>query len=73
MKHKVQINIKKGNKKQMLYADRVISLPKRIVRLLFGEATQILIMQPGQSIKTVEFFELPDGGVSKHEEGHYFT
>ncbi len=67
MKHKVQINIKKGNKKQMLYADRVISLPKRIVRLLFGEATQILIMQPGQSIKTVEFFELPDGEVSNHE------
>lgn len=60
MKHKVQINIKKGNKKQMLYADRVISLPKRIVRLLFGEATQILIMQPGQSVKTVEFFELPE-------------
>ena len=67
MKHKVQINIKKDNKKQMLYADRVISLPKRIVRLLFGEATQILIMQPGQSIKTVEFFELPDGEVSNHE------
>ncbi len=67
MKHKVQINIKKDNKKQMLYADRVISLPKRIVRLLFGEATQILIMQPGQSIKTVEFFELPEEEVRKHE------
>lgn len=68
MKHKVQVNlITKDNRKQQLYADRMISLPKRIVRLLFGEATQILIMQPGQSVKTVEFYELPDGEVRKHE------
>jgi len=61
MKHKVQVNlVTKDNRKQQLYADRTISLPKRIVRLLFGEATQILIMQPGQSVKTVEFFELPE-------------
>ncbi len=68
MKHKVRINlVTNENKRQQLYADRTLSLPKRIVRLLFGEATQILIMQPGQSVKTVEFFELPDGEVSKHE------
>lgn len=68
MKHKVKINlVTNENKRQQLYADRTLSLPKRIVRLLFGEATQILIMQPGQSVKTVEFFELPDGEVSKHE------
>ena len=68
MKHKVKINlVTNENKRQQLYADRTLSLPRRIVRLLFGEATQILIMQPGQSVKTVEFFELPDGEVSKHE------
>ena len=68
MKHKVKINIVTNeNKRQQLYADRTLSLPKRIVSLLFGEATQILIMQPGQSVKTVEFFELPDGEVSKDE------
>ena len=68
MKHKVKINIVTNeNKRQQLYADRTLSLPKRIVSLLFGEATQILIMQSGQSVKTVEFFELPDGEVSKHE------
>lgn len=68
MKHKVKIDIVTNeNKRQQLYADRTLSLPKRIVSLLFGEATQILIMQPGQSVKTVEFFELPDGEVSKHE------
>ena len=67
MKHKVQVNlVTKDNRKQQLYADRTISLPKRIVRLLFGEATQILIMQPGQSVKTVEFFELPEQEVD-HE------
>lgn len=61
MKHKVKVNlITKENRKKQLYEERTISLPRRIVRLLFGEATQILIMQPGQSVKTVEFFELPE-------------
>lgn len=64
MKHKVKVNlITKENRKQQLYADRAISLPRRIVKLLFGEATQILIMQPGQSVKTVEFYELPESEV----------
>ena len=61
MKHKVKVNlITKENRKKQLYEERTISLPRRIVRFLFGEATQILIMQPGQSVKTVEFFELPE-------------
>lgn len=68
MKHKVRVNlITKENRKQQLYADRAISLPRRIVKLLFGEATQILIMQPGQSVKTVEFYELPESEVGSHE------
>lgn len=60
MVHKVRVNVvTKDNRKEMLYAGKKISLPRKLVRLLFGEATQILIMQPGQSVEQVEFIELP--------------
>ena len=60
MAHKVRVNVvTKDNRKDMLYAGKKISLPRKLVRLLFGEATQILIMQPGQSVEQVEFIELP--------------
>ena len=60
MVHKVRVNVvTKDNRKEMLYAGKKISLPRKLVRLLFGEATQILIMQPGQSVEKVEFIELP--------------
>ena len=47
MAHKVRVNVvTKDNRKEMLYAGKKISLPRKLVRPLFGEATQILIMQP---------------------------
>lgn len=60
MAHKVKVNlVTKDNRKEMLYASKRISLPRKLVRLLFGDATQILIMQPGQTVEQVEFIELP--------------
>ena len=60
MAHKVRVNlVTKDNRNEMLYASKKISLPRKLVRLLFGEATQILIMTPGQTVEQVEFIELP--------------
>ena len=60
MAHKVRVNlVTKDNRKEMLYASKRISLPRKLVRLLFGDATQILIMQTGQTVEQVEFIELP--------------
>lgn len=64
MAHKVRVNVvTKDDREEMLYAGKKISLPKKLVRLLFGEATQILIMQPGQTVEQVEFIELPKAAV----------
>ena len=60
MAHKVRVNlVTKNNRKEMLYASKRISLPRKLVRLLFGDATQIMIMTPGQTVEQVEFIELP--------------
>lgn len=61
MGHKVRVNlVNRTSRKEQLLSNKTIRLPKKIVRLLFGEATQILIMQPGQSIQAVEFYELTE-------------
>lgn len=61
MAHKVRVNVvTDDNRSQMLCESRKISLPRKLVRLFFGEATQILIMQPGQTVEQVEFIELPN-------------
>ncbi len=58
MAHKIKVNlVKKDDCSEMLYAGKKISIPRRLIRLIFGDAAQILIMQPGQSVEQVEFIE----------------
>jgi hypothetical protein len=62
LKHKVQINITsvKGDK-QMVVKSGVRKLPKRIMKFLFGEDAEILVMKTGGSVGSVEIKEL--GGI----------
>ncbi len=61
MKHKVKVNlVTRQKKKEELLTNRTLKLPKRIITALLGDATQILILKPGQTVKTVEFYEMPD-------------
>ena len=55
LKHKVQINVTSNcGKKQMVMKSGIRTLPKRLVKWLFGEDTQLLVMTSGQSVDSVE-------------------
>lgn len=59
MKHRIKVNlITRKNRKEELLTKRTVSLPGRLVAALFGNATQILILKPGQTVETVEFHEV---------------
>lgn len=62
MKHQVVINVSKpsGGKTRVLKGAQ-LTLPKRIVQWLFGEYTQIFVMKPGQTIKSVDVKEVKEG------------
>ena len=61
MEHKVKVNlVTRQKKKEELLSNRTLKLPRRVIAALFGDATQILILKPGQTVKTVEFYEIPD-------------
>ena len=55
-KHKVRINIAdtKGNK-QMVLENQCRKIPKRLLKLLFGDFCEVIILNTG---KSVEGFEL---------------
>lgn len=62
-KHTVRINIanRSGDKKQILTSTR-LSLPQRLLRFLFGDFCQVLVLTPGETVTGVEIHENREGG-----------
>ncbi|MDO4662114.1 MAG: hypothetical protein Q4B36_03155 [Tissierellia bacterium] len=61
MKHRVVINVSNANgeKRKMMEAAEM-SLPKRIIRFLFGDFTQIYLLKPGDQIESVDIKEVKE-------------
>ena len=59
LKHKVKINIadKNGNKQEVLQSERR-SIPQRILKLLFGDFCEVLVLTPGESVQGIEIKEM---------------
>ena len=57
-KHTVKIAVadRNGNKEQVLTSTR-LSLPKRLMRFLFGDFCHVLVLTPGETVKGIEINE----------------
>ena len=68
LQHKVQINVarKDGSQKKAVIKSGVSKIPQRLLNFLFGEFTEILVLTPGQSVQSVEIYEIGKGGTA-HE------
>jgi hypothetical protein len=63
-KHTVKINIadRRGDQRRVLTSTRV-SLPRRLLRFLFGDFCQVLVLTPGETVEGIEINETRrDGG-----------
>ena len=63
-KHTVKINIadRRGDQRRVLTSTRV-SLPRRLLRFLFGNFCQVLVLTPGETVEGIEINETRrDGG-----------
>ena len=62
-KHTVKINItdRRGEKRNVLTSTRV-SIPRRILRFLFGDFCQVLVLTPGETVEGIEISEARKGG-----------
>ena len=62
-KHTVRINIanRRSEKHNVLTSTRV-SIPRRILRFLFGDFCQVLVLTPGETVEGIEINETRKDG-----------
>ena len=62
-RHIVRINIasRRGDKQRVLTSTRV-SLPRRLLRFLFGDFCEVLVLTPGESVQGIEIKEMRGDG-----------
>ena len=63
LKHRVRINIatRNGEREQVIQSGS-LRFPQRLLRLLFGDFCDVLVLTPGQTVETVEIHEIRNGG-----------
>lgn len=65
MKHKVRVEVGSGVEKDMVLATRQKRMWAWLSRLLFGACrySEVLVLSPGRSVKTIEIIEEEIGNV----------
>lgn len=54
MRHRIKIKVEE----QQVLAGRSMTFPKRLLRFLFGDFCEILVLTPGKSVQNVEIQEM---------------
>ena len=63
LKHSITINVSDSDGKQVNVLNGAdVKLPVRLLRFLFGNFTQVYLLSPGQTVKSVEVKEINEGG-----------
>lgn len=61
LRHKVQINIaNKNGAKEKVVSSTTMSLPKRLLKMLFGDFTELFVISPGRTVEGIEIKEIRD-------------
>ena len=61
LKHMIRINVTDEKSKMQVLEGADRRLPKRLLRLLFGDFTMVYLLSPGQSVESVEIHEVKGG------------
>lgn len=61
LRHTVKVNVagRKGNKQEVLKSTS-IRLPKRLLKLLFGDFEEMLVIVPGKSVEGIVIQEISE-------------
>jgi hypothetical protein len=62
LQHRVQINVAQGGgRPQGVLGSRGRKIPARLLRFLFGEYSEVLVLTPGKTVRSVEIHETQEG------------
>lgn len=61
LRHKIQINIadSKGGKQKVLTSTSM-SIPKKLISMIFGEFCEVLVLTPGKSVDGIEIKKMKE-------------
>lgn len=69
IKHKVIINVSDGTGKNVeVLRGGQLTLPQKIIKFLFGDYRQVFLLDPGQSVESVDVKEVRKGGSSNGKD-----
>ena len=61
LRHKVQINIANSKDyKQKVLTSTSMSIPKKLISMIFGEFCEVLVLTPGKSVDGIEIKEMKE-------------
>ncbi|OQB25834.1 MAG: hypothetical protein BWY11_00212 [Firmicutes bacterium ADurb.Bin182] len=61
MQHRLKISIGKGSEGTGIVRCQKLTLKDRLLRRLFGETNRVMVIVPGNSVKTLAIQEVADG------------
>jgi hypothetical protein len=64
LRQRVKVNVtgRDGKRRRVLTSTR-LSLPRRILKFLFGDFCDVLVLTPGEDVQSVEIHEIKEEGV----------
>ena len=69
IKHKVIINVTDGTGENVeVLRGGQLTLPQKIIKFLFGDYRQVFLLDPGQSVESVDVKEVRKGGSSNGKD-----
>ena len=68
-RHTVRINVaRRGGGRQRVLTSTRLSLPQKLLRLLFGDFCEMLVLTSGETVAGVEIREIRGGGAEDARE-----
>lgn len=63
IKHNVKINVTDENANNVkILRGAQLTLPQKIIKFLFGDYRQVFLLDPGQSVQSVDVKKIKEGG-----------
>ncbi len=58
MTHTVRIHVAKPDGNQQIIQSGIKHIPRRLIRFLFGDCSEILVLKTGETVRSVEIKEM---------------
>ena len=58
IQHTVRIHVAQSDGTLPVIKSRIRRIPRRLIRFLFGDCAEVLVLKPGETVKTVEIKEV---------------